>query len=272
MHFNWLPPRAGLHRIRSGRSMTNARTLRQRATGQALVEFAIVAPVLLLLVLVALDFGRMLYGWVVLQNSARIAANYAGLYPEGWETPGDAAIVAEYETLIETDLNTANCSAAATPPSPVFSDGPDFADPAGPPDTAYDVGDSVRVDLACTFSPLTPIVSSIVGANLQLAAGSTFRIRSGDITGLPDPTQMPRPGGPPPGGTPTCPTGQARIPSGIVGGTVADARGTWNSTFTGGFDPATGQNGRTVTGYMTSPGDTDGDGCVPTGSSMTVTT
>jgi len=96
--------------------LTSPTAVRRRATGQALVEFAIVAPVLLLLVLVAIDFGRMLYGWVVLQNSARIAANYAGLYPEGWESPGDAAIVAEYEVLIEKDLNTANCTAAPTPP------------------------------------------------------------------------------------------------------------------------------------------------------------
>jgi len=251
--------------------LTSPTAVRRRATGQALVEFAIVAPVLLLLVLVAIDFGRMLYGWVVLQNSARIAANYAGLYPEGWESPGDAAIVAEYEVLIEKDLNTANCTAAPTPPSPVFTDGPDFADPAGPADTAYNVGDSVRVDLACTFSPLTPIVSSIVGTNFELAAGFTFRIRSGDITGLPDPTRMPRPGAPPPGGTPACPTGEAQIPSGIVGGTVANARSAWNATFTGGFNPATGQNGRTVAAFTTSPADTDGDGCVPTGSSMTVT-
>lgn len=241
----------------------------RRSAGQALAEFAIVIPVLLLLVLVAIDFGRMLYGWVILQNSARIGANFAGLYPEGWESPGDAALRLEYEQLIEKDLNTANCVSGATPPDPVFMDGPDSADPAGPPDTAYNVGDSVRVDLACTFSPLTPIVSSVVGNNFQLAAGFTFRIRSGDVTGLPDPTRMPRPGGPPP--TSGCPAGEGQIPSGIIGGTVGDARTAWNASFTGGFTPATGQNGRTVTGFTTSPADSDGDGCVPTSSSMTVT-
>lgn len=237
--------------------------------GQAIAEFAIVIPVLLLLVLVAIDFGRMLYGWVILQNSARIGANYAGLYPEGWESPGDAAIQLEYETLIEKDLSTANCVAGATPPAPVFMDGPDTADPGGTADTAYNVGDSVRVDLACTFSPLTPIVSSIVGNNFRLAAGFTFRIRSGEVTGLPDPTRMPRPGGPPPG--PSCASGEAKIPTGIVGGSVGSARTSWTATFSGGFTPASGQNGRTVTGFTTSPADADGDGCLPTTSSMTVT-
>ena len=49
---------------------------RERSRGQSLVEFALVLPILLLLVLITVDFGRALYGWVVLQNSARIAAKW----------------------------------------------------------------------------------------------------------------------------------------------------------------------------------------------------
>lgn len=69
--------------------MPRSRWIRKAGTlrsgrGQALVEFVVVLPVLLLMVLIALDFGRALSGWLVLQNSARIAANYAGLYPNGW--------------------------------------------------------------------------------------------------------------------------------------------------------------------------------------------
>ena len=170
------------------------RRARGKASGQSLVELALVLPVVLLIVLITIDFGRALYGWVVLQNSARIAANFAGAYPDGWRGSGDAAIQADYETQIERDLNTANCLAPPTPPTPVFTDGPDTAVAGGYPDTAYDVGDTVVVTLNCTFNPMTPIIADIVGPNLLLSARSEFRIRSGELVGLAHPTTIPAPG------------------------------------------------------------------------------
>jgi len=173
----------------------------RKSNGQTLAEFALILPLFLLLVLVALDFGRALYGWVVLQNAARIGANFAGVYPYGWSGP-DATIQAEYEVVIERDLVNANCTPPSTPPAPVFTDGPDTFLLGGNPDTAYDVGDSVRVDLSCDFRPLTPIVSAVMGSVVQLRAGADFRIRAGEITGLAHATQMPPPGSPGPTPTP----------------------------------------------------------------------
>lgn len=179
---------------------------RRASRGQSLVEFALALPVLLLIVLVTLDFGRALYGWIIVQNSARIAANFAGANADGWRGSGDPDVVAEYEVQIERDLNTANCQAASTPPSPVFTDGPDTAVGGGYPDTDYDVGDTVVVDLTCTFRPITPIIGDIVGKNVTLGARSEFRIRSGELVGLANPTTIPTPGptpAPTPAGTPT---------------------------------------------------------------------
>ena len=53
--------------------------------GQSIVEFALVLPVLLFLLLMGLDFGRVFLGWVNLNNAARVGANYAALYPDGLE-------------------------------------------------------------------------------------------------------------------------------------------------------------------------------------------
>ena len=44
--------------------------------GQSLVEFALVLPILLLLILGAMDLGRMFYIKVVLTNAAREGANH----------------------------------------------------------------------------------------------------------------------------------------------------------------------------------------------------
>jgi len=161
-----------------------------------------VLPVMLLILLLAIDFGRALYGWVVLQNSARIAANYAALYPQAWQGGGNAVLQADYEQLIENDQGTANCVAPSMPPPPVFLDGPDTADIAGIPDSAYDIGDTVAVSLVCNFTPLTPLIGNIVGTPVALGARAEFRIRAGDIVGMPNATRIPAPS-PSPGSSPS---------------------------------------------------------------------
>ena len=49
---------------------------------QSLVEFALVLPILLLLILGVMDFGRMFYTKMVLTNAAREGANYLAYYPQ----------------------------------------------------------------------------------------------------------------------------------------------------------------------------------------------
>ena len=49
---------------------------------QALVELAIILPILLLLILGAIDFGRMFITKIVLTNAAREGANYLAYNPE----------------------------------------------------------------------------------------------------------------------------------------------------------------------------------------------
>jgi Flp pilus assembly protein TadG len=45
--------------------------------GQALIEFAMVVPLLLLLVALTLNFGGLINAWVTVQSTTRAAANYA---------------------------------------------------------------------------------------------------------------------------------------------------------------------------------------------------
>ena len=49
--------------------------------GNAAVELALAAPVLLLMVVGLVDFGRNLYGAASLENAARTGVQYAQLYP-----------------------------------------------------------------------------------------------------------------------------------------------------------------------------------------------
>ena len=203
----------------------------KRTRGQSLVEFALLVPVLLLILLLSIDFGRAFYGWVILQNAARIGANYAGLNAQGWEpTPDDAVIVAEYQALVNDDVDEALCTAPATPPPPVFTDGTDTSGLGQTPDTAYNVGDTTKVALTCVFHPLTPVVSAIVSTNVTLGASSEFRIRAGQIAGLNNAPPIPMPSVATP--TPTATATPTATPTGAICGLP-----------TANFNPPTSQSG-----------------------------
>jgi hypothetical protein len=257
---------------------------RDRTRAQGLVEFALIAPVLLVLLLVAIDFGRALYGWVVLQNSARIAANFAGLNADAWRY-NVATTKARYAVQITADLQAANCTSfgsgggSGTPPDPTFVDGPDQAAAGGPADTIYDVGDVARVTLTCVFHPLTPVISAVLGNSVQLTATSEFQIRTGSVTGLANPTEIPPPGTPLPSASASA---SASVPACVIvpdlthdGGaseTVSQARTEW---FGAGFNantfsPPNGQTNKIVDTQTTTPGASVGQ-CVSPTTTVTVT-
>ncbi|HLF25476.1 MAG TPA: TadE/TadG family type IV pilus assembly protein [Anaerolineae bacterium] len=57
----------------------------QRSRGQALLEFALVLPILLLIIFVIIEFARLFQAWLVIENVARMAGRYAvtGQYGDG---------------------------------------------------------------------------------------------------------------------------------------------------------------------------------------------
>ncbi len=57
------------------RRRLNAR--RRNDRGQALVELALIAPVLIILMLGVIDYGRVYFAYVSVTNGARIGADYA---------------------------------------------------------------------------------------------------------------------------------------------------------------------------------------------------
>ena len=149
----------------------------RRRRGQSLVEFAIVLPILLLLTLVALDFGRVYLGWINLQSMSRIAANLAANNPTAWQGGGDAAVKAKYQNQIRSDAAATNCNlptvgGVQTAPAPVFAD-------TGGNGAASDIGDSATVSLSCTFNLITPGIKNIVGGSVTVSASSVFPVKSG---------------------------------------------------------------------------------------------
>ena len=50
---------------------------RSKRKGQGLVEFALILPVLLVLVFVIIELARVLAAWLAVENGARFAVRYA---------------------------------------------------------------------------------------------------------------------------------------------------------------------------------------------------
>lgn len=197
---------------------------RQRGhRGQGLVEFALVLPILMVLLLVTIDVGRLFFGWVALQNTSRIGANFAATNPDAWIKPGDAR-QALYASEISNDARTINCVLPAPLPTPVF------------PDTGgsqYSVGSRTSVTITCNFSLLTPFLSYVLPNPIPLSATTVYPIRAG-IVGLPTSTPTPAPTPTPtPSPSPTSPN-QCVVPMFIGNITSGNAAAAWSNA---GFKP-----------------------------------
>jgi PKD repeat protein len=141
-----------------------------RTRGQSLVEFALILPALLLLTMVALDFGRMYLGYINLQNLTRVAANYAANDPNAWLIPNDTASITRYRNQVLADAANSNCNLSpATPANPVFTD----VDGNG-----IGIGDSATVTFTCNFKVITPIISRIIGATFPVTVKAVFPVKS----------------------------------------------------------------------------------------------
>jgi PKD repeat protein len=151
-------------------SVTSAHRTKDRSRGQSLTEFALFLPVLLLLVLAALDFGRIYLGWINLQQMTRVAASFAAANALDW--PGDPAVQARYEQMLENESTLINCDPDKTTWLPQY--GPDIS-----------LGQQVTVKIDCDFTLVTPIISQILGTTVTASASTTYPINDGIVGSVP---------------------------------------------------------------------------------------
>jgi PKD repeat protein len=166
-------PRAGGPlRAAAPTAAAEATDARRRARGQSMVEFALVLPILFVLLLISIDFGRVYLGYINVQNMARIAANEAATNPEGWLN-ADPTVIASYRQQILEDARAINCDIPMSNGTLDASANPDF--------TGSNVGDTATVRITCDFGVITPVISNIVGGTVQVGGEATFPVRTGMI-------------------------------------------------------------------------------------------
>ncbi len=138
----------------------------RRSRGQAVVEFALVVPVLVLLLLITIDFGRAFFTYVQVNNAAREGAAYGAAQPT--DTSG-------ITTRAQQEIN----AQAQKGENPLSVGSPTCALPSG---TTIDcaiapggggTGNTITVAVSENFSFLTPLINGIFNNNFNVGASST---------------------------------------------------------------------------------------------------
>jgi Flp pilus assembly protein TadG len=111
--------------------------MKRSERGSNLVEFALVAPVLVFLLIGIADVGRAFYDYISITNAVREGARYAARHPLD---PGNTNIFAK--TLIErnnADHSLTSCTTTVVPEMDA-------------------TGQARRVTLRCIFNTITPLI------------------------------------------------------------------------------------------------------------------
>jgi Flp pilus assembly protein TadG len=148
------------------------------SAGQGLVEFAVILPVFLLILMILFDFGRVVYAQNTITNNARTAVRAASVdarfsldkyaqIREAARRMSPLVPVADIHILgAPGDCDGVVDVVDGNPTEACFY--PDGPDGAGNP-TA---GDSVEVNLSVSVPLITPVVSSVLGGSVALTARS----------------------------------------------------------------------------------------------------
>ena len=144
-------------------SNPSRRSRRARSRGQSLVELALIAPVFLILLMTAIDLGRLLYSQITITNAAKegvLVASQGGTWQPN--APCSDTNTVMCGALTEAEGGFVFVEQTRVTLSPATCD-PNATYPAGGPPT-------VSVEVTSPFNLLTPIIGSIVGSNIVLHA------------------------------------------------------------------------------------------------------
>jgi len=148
---------------------------RQHSRGQALVEFALILPVMLLLLLIAIDFGRLFFSYVAINNAAREGASFASVVPTA--CGGNPCLsTSGIATHASQETNSQNRGGGATGINVTAT----CANPGGTTILCsaatvggLGTGNTVTVSARQQFRFLTPLIDGFFNNNLQMSASTT---------------------------------------------------------------------------------------------------
>lgn len=135
----------GIRRRRLGRLVPDS-------SGQALAEFALLVPVLFLMICGIIDFGRLLYIYMNMNMTAQEAVRLGGL------GEGDVTIT----EFAKDHFTAGNAEELVVGITPAEAD--------------RESGEYVTVTLASPFHPVTPVLPRLLPDDFNVMTHSTIRV------------------------------------------------------------------------------------------------
>lgn len=125
--------------------------------GQAIVETALIVPMIVLLIFGILEFGRFYNAWIVITQASREGARVAAVEC----TLSAATCAADVNTKVDASLGGLNLGSRTISLTP------------GP----YSAGSAVTVTVGYQMSVITPIVATFLPGNpFTLTSSATMRL------------------------------------------------------------------------------------------------
>ena len=86
--------------------LSDQKNKKTKTKAQAMVEFALVIPILMLLVVGIIEYSRLLFAWIIIENSTRFGIRYAttGQYDQNYCNGGGIYNVSTYDLDADGDL------------------------------------------------------------------------------------------------------------------------------------------------------------------------
>ena len=137
----------------------------RRNRAQSLVEFALVAPLLALMLMGAVDLTRAFYTYVVLTNASREAARVIIDYPQQYS---DTAACTAGHNEASPFLNL---SCTSSPATIVISPA---ANTTVSPPTRIPGRQPVTVTTKATFAPITILIQLFMGSTITIQSSTTY--------------------------------------------------------------------------------------------------
>jgi hypothetical protein len=134
---------------------------RCRERGQSLVEFALIAPVLVILIFGIVDLARLYNAWNTIQGAAREGARYGvtGRIDCDIPSPNRLACIQYLTAQRAQPLTNSDADLTVSVRSWNY---PDYADPPSEDDPGQQC-DALEVQVDYDFTPSTPLAGAIFG-------------------------------------------------------------------------------------------------------------
>jgi Flp pilus assembly protein TadG len=161
----------------------------RRSKGQSVVEFAIILPVFMALLLIAIDFGRIFYTTIQLSNAVREAASYGATQPTdplGMISRANRERSSQGQAGQQMTLTSANISTRCATPADVTIACSQSPGGAG-------AGNTLTVTITAPFGFLTPFINNFFGGSLDVSSSATVAVLNSAAGGGTNPSNCAAP-------------------------------------------------------------------------------